>query len=321
MDETAGDQHLSIPPSYQAADPRYRRPSYPRSELSASYLQSGFDPSNYSRNSSSESFINPLRASPAPAFGISDSDPLTFQIDPETANFHVQTNPSEPAILSRTDMSSFAFSPDPLGGNYREQGSYNSSRSTSMRGDYPFSSTEASQRRTSSTSSSYDVGSNLGSAPYGRTNSVSSTHGPYMGSISASPTAYNEMNYQAGYGLENVNPQTMYNPSQDPGLPSMTTASHQGYRSRRPSAAPSVSSIPDEPIRILETRSRPQCWEHGCNGRQFSTFSNLLRHQREKSGTATKSYCPRCGAEFTRTTARNGHLAHDKCTKRLTDDQ
>lgn len=104
LDETAGGQHLSIPPSYQVADPRYRRPSYPRSELSASYLQSGFDPSNYSRNSSSESFINPLRASPAPALGISDSDPLTFQIDPETANFHVQTNPSEPAILSRTDM-------------------------------------------------------------------------------------------------------------------------------------------------------------------------------------------------------------------------
>lgn len=104
LSETAGGQHLSIPPSYQVSDPRYRRPSYPRSELSASYLQSGFDPSNYSRNSSSESFISPLRASPAPAFGIPDSDPLSFRIDPETSNFHVQTNPSDPAILSRTDM-------------------------------------------------------------------------------------------------------------------------------------------------------------------------------------------------------------------------
>lgn len=27
-----------------------------------------------------------------------------------------------------------------------------------------------------------------------------------------SPTAYNDMHYQAGYGLESVNPQTMYNP-------------------------------------------------------------------------------------------------------------
>ena len=71
----------------------------------------------------------------------------------------------------------------------------------------------------------------------------------------------------------------------------------------------------DSSIRVLNQRPKPQCWEHGCNGRQFSTFSNLLRHQREKSGTAAKSYCPKCGAEFTRTTARNGHLAHDKCTK------
>ncbi|KAF2166348.1 hypothetical protein M409DRAFT_55190 [Zasmidium cellare ATCC 36951] len=73
--------------------------------------------------------------------------------------------------------------------------------------------------------------------------------------------------------------------------------------------------IGDSSIRVLNQRPKPQCWEHGCNGRQFSTFSNLLRHQREKSGTAAKSYCPKCGAEFTRTTARNGHLAHDKCTK------
>lgn len=40
----------------------------------------------------------------------------------------------------------------------------------------------------------------------------------------------------------------------------------------------------DSSIRVLNQRPKPQCWEHGCNGRQFSTFSNLLRHQREKSG-------------------------------------
>lgn len=68
--------------------------------------------------------------------------------------------------------------------------------------------------------------------------------------------------------------------------------------------------------RILNSRPKPTCWDHGCNGRQFSTFSNLLRHQREKSGTASKSFCPKCGAEFTRTTARNGHIAHDKCKAR-----
>ena len=69
-------------------------------------------------------------------------------------------------------------------------------------------------------------------------------------------------------------------------------------------------------VRVVHSRPKPQCWEHGCNGRQFSTFSNLLRHQREKSGAAQKSSCPNCGAEFTRTTARNGHMAHDKCKSR-----
>lgn len=37
-------------------------------------------------------------------------------------------------------------------------------------------------------------------------------------------------------------------------------------------------------IAFLNSRPKPQCWEHGCNGRQFSTYSDLLRHQREKSG-------------------------------------
>ena len=70
------------------------------------------------------------------------------------------------------------------------------------------------------------------------------------------------------------------------------------------------------PVRVMGARPKPQCWEHGCNGRYFSTFSNLLRHQREKSGTAAKSSCPRCGAVFTRTTARNGHVDNEKCKPR-----
>ncbi|KAK0372165.1 hypothetical protein CLIM01_10480 [Colletotrichum limetticola] len=75
---------------------------------------------------------------------------------------------------------------------------------------------------------------------------------------------------------------------------------------------------PDEGsyVRVVQSRPKPQCWEHGCNGRQFSTFSNLLRHQREKSGQATKATCPTCGAEFTRTTARNDHLHQGKCKQR-----
>lgn len=81
-----------------------------------------------------------------------------------------------------------------------------------------------------------------------------------------------------------------------PVMPSAGSSSHEGGH-----------------VRVVQSRPKPRCWEHGCNGRQFSTFSNLLRHQREKSGQAAKATCPNCGAEFTRTTARNGHLLHDKC--------
>lgn len=73
-----------------------------------------------------------------------------------------------------------------------------------------------------------------------------------------------------------------------------------------------LESTPND-MEVPGNRQKPQCWDHGCNGRQFSTFSNLLRHQREKSGTATKARCPHCGTEFTRTTARNGHLYGGKC--------
>ncbi|KAL9104254.1 MAG: hypothetical protein Q9163_000802, partial [Psora crenata] len=65
--------------------------------------------------------------------------------------------------------------------------------------------------------------------------------------------------------------------------------------------------------RPLEEPKKAQCWDHGCNGRTFSTFSNLLRHQREKSGTSSKAVCERCGAAFTRKTARDGHFFNDKC--------
>ena len=108
----------------------------------------------------------------------------------------------------------------------------------------------------------------------------------------------------------------LHRSSQNPSL-STTSSAIYGYRGdRRGSGVPSNM----EPV-VIETPKKPQCWDHGCNGRQFSTFSNLLRHQREKSGTSSKSVCPRCGAEFTRKTARDGHLAHDKCKARSSSDR
>ena len=151
LQETTGGQHLSLPLAYQNSESPYRRPSYPQSELGTSYLESGYDPSTYSRAPSSERFINPQRTSPVSTFGIPDPDPLSYPIDPDTTNFEIPQNISDPALLSRPDMryaeeceiqiaivfnmisSSFAFPSDPLGSNYREQGSFNS-RSSSIRG-------------------------------------------------------------------------------------------------------------------------------------------------------------------------------------------
>ncbi|CAG8892536.1 unnamed protein product [Penicillium egyptiacum] len=79
------------------------------------------------------------------------------------------------------------------------------------------------------------------------------------------------------------------------------------------SSPESAAATDSDPARALNLRPRPQCWDHGCNGREFSTFSNLLRHQREKSGVVAKAECPICGAVFTRTTARNIHVAQGKC--------
>ncbi|KAI0549112.1 hypothetical protein F4679DRAFT_280436 [Xylaria curta] len=125
---------------------------------------------------------------------------------------------------------------------------------------------------------------------------------------------YMGMNYSAGYPPP---PSTQSLSSQYSSRASSMSESGIMY-SVQPPVLPSGNPPAADAghVRVVQSRPKPQCWEHGCNGRQFSTFSNLLRHQREKSGQAAKASCPNCGAEFTRTTARNGHLLHDKCKQR-----
>ncbi|KAI1128254.1 hypothetical protein F5Y10DRAFT_178362 [Nemania abortiva] len=125
---------------------------------------------------------------------------------------------------------------------------------------------------------------------------------------------YMTMNYPAGYPPP---PSTQSLSSQYSSRASSMSESGIMY-SVQPPVLPSGNPPATDAahVRVVQSRPKPQCWEHGCNGRQFSTFSNLLRHQREKSGQAAKASCPNCGAEFTRTTARNGHLLHDKCKQR-----
>ena len=56
-----------------------------------------------------------------------------------------------------------------------------------------------------------------------------------------------------------------------------------------------------------------RCWEHGCNGRQFSTQSNLTRHLKEKAKRIPKVSCPWCGATFMRVNSRNNHMFNRSC--------
>ncbi|KAL4910504.1 hypothetical protein BDW74DRAFT_141357 [Aspergillus multicolor] len=56
-----------------------------------------------------------------------------------------------------------------------------------------------------------------------------------------------------------------------------------------------------------------RCWDHGCEGRKFSSVGNYRRHLREKNGVAKVHPCPDCGRVFTRSTARNFHRQSGSC--------
>ncbi|KAF5026546.1 hypothetical protein F66182_1335 [Fusarium sp. NRRL 66182] len=132
------------------------------------------------------------------------------------------------------------------------------------------------------------------------------------------PTSYPQ-SLQANYNMPVDYAAVYAGPSQYSTRPTpMPVGQDVGFMYQVPAVMGSGSANANEAghVRVVQSRPKPRCWEHGCNGRQFSTFSNLLRHQREKSGQAAKATCPNCGAEFTRTTARNGHLLHDKCKGR-----
>jgi hypothetical protein len=140
---------------------------------------------------------------------------------------------------------------------------------------------------------------------------TSQTHTPLLltGTLTATQTSRDSQCKLTGFA--NSSRSSPMSVGQDAGLMYQVPAVMPSGASASSSASPESGHV-----RVVQSRPKPRCWEHGCNGRQFSTFSNLLRHQREKSGQAAKSTCPNCGAEFTRTTARNGHLLHDKCKSR-----
>ncbi|KAI1392856.1 uncharacterized protein F4822DRAFT_143406 [Hypoxylon trugodes] len=72
---------------------------------------------------------------------------------------------------------------------------------------------------------------------------------------------------------------------------------------------------PSSEDRSMDRSGKHRCWDHGCNGREFSSKSNFVRHVKERSGASTKGVCPLCGAIFTRNSARDTHLAKQSCNR------
>jgi hypothetical protein len=64
---------------------------------------------------------------------------------------------------------------------------------------------------------------------------------------------------------------------------------------------------------------QPRCWQHGCQGRTFTSFSNYRRHVKEKEGRIKKAVCSRCGQQFARASGRNIHYAQRRCKITLFD--
>lgn len=151
---------------------------------------------------------------------------------------------------------------------------------------------------------------------------------PSSYNVEPNPSTYFGLGRSAPYPIDTLPPtqppDSLYQPELDTNVPplswtSSTAVTHLPSMPLPSNAfCPSTASSMDpcEEKHRPDWRPKPQCFDHGCNGRQFSTFSNLLRHQREKSGSASKAKCPYCGTEFTRTTARNGHLYGGKCKGR-----
>ncbi|KAI0178898.1 hypothetical protein GGR52DRAFT_534002 [Hypoxylon sp. FL1284] len=74
-------------------------------------------------------------------------------------------------------------------------------------------------------------------------------------------------------------------------------------------------SSEERTMTMMERGGKHRCWDHGCNGREFSSKSNFVRHVKERSGASTKGVCPLCGAIFTRNSARDTHLAKQSCNR------
>jgi hypothetical protein len=68
-----------------------------------------------------------------------------------------------------------------------------------------------------------------------------------------------------------------------------------------------------ELITFTELLKEPRCYEHGYDGRLFSSASNLKRHQRERDRMVRQMLCSWCDAAFYRRWTRDHHVPRLHC--------
>lgn len=74
-----------------------------------------------------------------------------------------------------------------------------------------------------------------------------------------------------------------------------------------------LESGKDASKKAFTASNKPRCPNPVCKGRQFSTDSNLLRHEREQHGPKRNYTCELCNAGFSRSTAKNNHRKNGAC--------
>ena len=73
------------------------------------------------------------------------------------------------------------------------------------------------------------------------------------------------------------------------------------------------SQFPNGGAQHVPGTNQIRCFDHGCNGRAFSSLGNYHRHLKERNEFSRKFFCSRCGRSFSRSTARNLHFEKNRC--------
>lgn len=135
---------------------------------------------------------------------------------------------------------------------------------------------------------------------------------PPPSTLSPNPTTKTQSNHQPPpLPTPSTSSSPLPNPHPDPKSnsdhPPTQTPTQQPPATEQKSTSTSHPPSPSSSLR---------CYDHDCGGRLFTTRSNLRRHIREKSrATRQECRCPRCDAVFSRTTARNTHVARGSCER------